>query len=248
MTSDAQAAQSTEMVAIMSNERATPSLVYRALLRSIREGNLMPGAKIPNERDLAQQLGTSRTAVRAALSMMERQGLVDRRVGSGTFLTDEARVIFERMDQTTAGVHEAVPSFVEIVEGRLLFEPAMMHLVATRANEDDITRMEETLARILGSATWRGFKEEIYALHRQMFAATRNRFLMQVMENILTDRRAVSFDGRDSEKFAPEPVRRQTHRELAAIVRALRERNGNLAEELTSDHLMRTLATINIWQ
>ena len=111
MTSDAPATQSTEMAAITSNEQATHSLVYRALLHSIREGNVMPGAKIPNERDLAQQLGTSRTAVRATLSMMERQGLVDRRVGSGTFLPDEARAIFERMDQTSAGVHEAVPSF-----------------------------------------------------------------------------------------------------------------------------------------
>ena len=31
----------------------------------IREGLLVPGAKLPNERDLAQQLNTSRTAVRA---------------------------------------------------------------------------------------------------------------------------------------------------------------------------------------
>ena len=44
---------------------------------------MVPGAKLPNERDLAQQLNTSRTAVRSALAMMDRQGLVLRRVGSG---------------------------------------------------------------------------------------------------------------------------------------------------------------------
>ena len=43
-------------------------------------------------------------------------------------------------------------------------------------------------------------------------------------------------------------ARRQTHKELAAIVDAIAERKPKLAEELTSDHLMRTLATINIWQ
>jgi GntR family transcriptional regulator, transcriptional repressor for pyruvate dehydrogenase complex len=43
-------------------------------------------------------------------------------------------------------------------------------------------------------------------------------------------------------------VRKQTHKDLKMIVVAIAERNGKRAEELVSDHLMRTLATINIWQ
>jgi len=62
------------------------------------------------------------------------------------------------------------------------------------------------------------------------------------------DRRAVLCDGHDTDKPAPELVRRQTHKDLSAIVDAISERNGKRAEELVSDHLMRTLATINIWQ
>jgi DNA-binding GntR family transcriptional regulator len=85
-------------------------------------------------------------------------------------------------------------------------------------------------------------------LHRQIFAATKNTFLMQIMESILADRRAVLFDGKDTEKPAPQPVRRQTHKELCAIVDAIGEQKAGRAEELTADHLMRTLATINIWQ
>ena len=76
---------------IATNERATPSLVYRALLQGIRDGLMVPGAKLPNERDLAQQLNTSRTAVRSALATMERQGLIRRRVGSGTFLISKPK-------------------------------------------------------------------------------------------------------------------------------------------------------------
>ena len=60
-------------------------------------------------------------------------GLVRRRVGSGTFLTDNARDVFDRMDQTSVGTHKSVPSFVEIIEGRLLarvdgssFEPEQL--------------------------------------------------------------------------------------------------------------------------
>jgi DNA-binding FadR family transcriptional regulator len=239
---------SPQLAAIATNERATPSLVYRALLRSIRDGLLVPGAKLPNERDLAQQMNTSRTAVRSALAMMERQGLVLRRVGSGTYLTEDADLVFDRMDQTSVGNHEAVPSFAEIVEGRLLFEPAMMHLVVGRVQEEEILEMRRILELLLEAPTWEDFKEQIYALHRQIFAATRNKFLVQIMASILDDRRAVMFDGRDTDKPAPEPVRQQTHKDLKAIVDAIAARNARQAEELVSDHLMRTLATINIWQ
>ena len=236
------------LVAISTHERATPSLVYRSLLKSIHDRRILPGAKLPNERDLARQLKTSRTAVRSALSMMERQGLVRRRVGSGTYLTEDAHEVFEKMDQTSMASHAAVPSFVEIVEGRLLFEPAMMHLVVNRVEPHELAAMRATLAEILAAPTWREFKERIYALHQLMFKATKNRFLIQIMDDIVADRRAVLFDGKDTDKPTPLPVRRQTHKELAAIVEAIAERKPKLAEELTSDHLMRTLATINIWQ
>jgi DNA-binding FadR family transcriptional regulator len=239
---------SAPQAAIYTNDRATPSLIYRTLLRSIRDGLMVPGAKLPNERDLAAQLNTSRTAVRSALSMMERQGLVHRRVGSGTFLADDAQDIFDRMDQTSAAPHDSVPSFGEIVEGRMLFEPAMMHLVVDRVQDQDIAEMRRQLAEISDAPTWEDFKEAIYALHRAIFAATRNKFLMQIMGSILDDRRAVLFDGHDTDKPAPPPVKQQTHRDLKAIVDAIAERNARRAEELVSDHLMRTLATINIWQ
>jgi GntR family transcriptional regulator, transcriptional repressor for pyruvate dehydrogenase complex len=236
------------LIAISTHDRATPSLVYRSLLKSIRDGHMVPGAKLPNERDLARRLKTSRTAVRSALAMMERQGLIHRRVGSGTFLADDADGFFGRMDQTNAGTHNDVPSFVEIVEGRLLFEPAMMSLVVNRVEEREIEVMRRILEEILAALTWQEFKERIYALHAQIFAATKNKFLIQIMESILEDRRAVLFDGKDTEKPAPLPVRQQTHKELAAIVEAISDRNAREAEALTADHLMRTLATINIWQ
>ena len=237
-----------ELTVIATNDRATPSLVYRSLLRGIKEGLMVPGAKLPNERELALQLKTSRTAVRSALAMMERQGLVHRRVGSGTFLADDARNVFSRMDQTNAANHEAIPSFAEIVEGRLLFEPAMMHLVVTRVDKDEIAEMRRILGEIISAPSWEDFKESIYALHRQMFASTKNRFLVQIMNSILDDRRAVHFDGRDTDKPAPEPVRKQTHKDLQLIVDAIALGDAARAEELVSDHLMRTLATVNIWQ
>ena len=236
------------LAAISASERATPSLVYRSLLKSIHDGRILPGAKLPNERDIARQLNTSRSAVRSALAMMEREGLIRRQVGSGTFLTEDADRVFERMDQTTIAPHSNVPSFVEIIEGRLLFEPAMMHLVVNRVEREEIEAMRETLRGILDAPTWHDFKEQIYALHQLIFGATKNRFLTQIMDDIISDRRAVLFDGKDTDKPAPQSVRQQTFKELSAVVTAIADRKAKRAEELISDHLVRTLATINIWQ
>jgi DNA-binding FadR family transcriptional regulator len=233
---------------IATHSRATPSLVYRLLLRSLHDGHLVPGAKLPNERDLARQLKTSRTAVRAALAMMEGQGLIQRRAGSGTYLADDANDVFARMDQTGVASQQNVPSFVEIIEGRLLFEPAMMDLVVSRVEDGEVQAMRAKLEEIVSAASWRDFKESIYGLHTQIFAATKNRFLSQIMESILADRRAVLFDGTEPEKPAPLPVRHQTWKDLSAIVDAIANRDSRRAQALVSDHLMRTLATINIWQ
>jgi DNA-binding FadR family transcriptional regulator len=236
------------LAVIATNEKATPSLVYRALLKSMQDGSIVPGAKLPNERDLAMQLNTSRTAVRTALSMMEREGLIRRKVGSGTFLTDDADRVFEKMDRITVGSHDKIPSFLEIIEGRLLFEPAMMQLVINRAEPWEIEDMRQNLEELLAAASWREFKESIYALYEKIFSATKNRFLVQIMESIVYDRRAVVFDGKDTDLPPPDGVRQHTYRELGDIVEAIAEAKVKRAQELVTDHLMRTLATINIWQ
>ena len=238
--------RNSDEMTMVSRERATATLVYRAILRSIRDGVLVPGGKLPNERELAQQFDTSRTAVRQALDIMDREGLVHRRVGAGTFLTDNAESVLARMAETQAPAHEHVPSLTEIVEARLLFEPAMMHMVVARATAEDIADLRRLLGVVLEAPTWALFKESIYALHRRIFEATRNRFLLQVMDMIIADRRAVSFDGRGMEKPASPAVRHQTYKDLSVIVDALASQDARLAEGLVNDHLMRTLAVINI--
>src|SRR3974390_2415427 len=78
-----------------------PKLVYRAvkvsrlyeqivqqLEESILKGQLKPGDQLPPERDLAQQFGVSRTAVREAVKALREKGLVEAYTGRGTFITD----------------------------------------------------------------------------------------------------------------------------------------------------------------
>lgn len=65
------------------------SQVASLLRQRIRNGELGPGAKLARELDLAGQLGVSRIPVRHALAILEREGLVRRVHGRGTFVADD---------------------------------------------------------------------------------------------------------------------------------------------------------------
>lgn len=56
----------------------------RDLQRAIANGTHLPGELLPGEHELAERSGVSRSTVRAALHLLERRGLVERRRGAGT--------------------------------------------------------------------------------------------------------------------------------------------------------------------
>ncbi|WP_295557169.1 GntR family transcriptional regulator [uncultured Hyphomicrobium sp.] len=62
--------------------------VRDVLVHRIAEGNWKPGASLPNETLLAQELGISIGTVRKALDIMEDERIVTRRQGRGTFVSD----------------------------------------------------------------------------------------------------------------------------------------------------------------
>ena len=64
--------------------------VRDVLVQRIVVGHWKPGATLPNETQLAQQLGISIGTVRKALDLMEVERIVTRRQGRGTFVNDYA--------------------------------------------------------------------------------------------------------------------------------------------------------------
>lgn len=63
------------------------------LMRLIREGALVPGARLPSERRLAEALTLSRTTVVAAYDALDEAGWVERRPGSGTHVSPTSPVV-----------------------------------------------------------------------------------------------------------------------------------------------------------
>lgn len=65
--------------------------IYLNLKTQIQDGDLLPGASLPSEPELAQQFGVSRITIRQSLGLLEQEGWVSRRHGVGTFVQAKER-------------------------------------------------------------------------------------------------------------------------------------------------------------
>lgn len=65
--------------------------IYLALRELIVSGKLRADAALPGEQALAAEHSVSRVTVRRALAGLEREGLIDRRRGSGTFVIESRK-------------------------------------------------------------------------------------------------------------------------------------------------------------
>ncbi len=62
--------------------------IYRELIREIEEGIYRPGDRLPSEAQLCERFGASRITVAKAIQSLQRDGLVNRRAGSGTYVQE----------------------------------------------------------------------------------------------------------------------------------------------------------------
>jgi len=119
--------------------------IVQQIEASVLDGTLKPGDQLPAERELAQRLGVSRTAVREAVKALREKGLVEAYSGRGTFVTDgtsqAARQSFDLM--VKIGQQEGSPHLAEL---RLILEPGIAALAADRVKDEDLAAMREAVA------------------------------------------------------------------------------------------------------
>ncbi len=174
----------------------TASAIHSALLEEIRKGRHVPGSQLPNERKLAESFGASRQQVRDALLLLNEMGLISRKVGSGTWLSERAPQIIEQLD---ADVDVKTPhehSFLETIEARLVIEPGVAALAARNVSEAHVRLMRDALDAILASGSWLEFKSRIYQFSRAYYVAAGNGFLLRTFDQIVKARMEHKFDGR----------------------------------------------------
>lgn len=131
------------MYKIVRSSRLYEQIVQQ-VEESIHKGAMKPGDQLPPERELAQQFGVSRTAVREAVKALREKGLVEAYPGRGTFITDgtsySMRQSLDRM--LRVGQAEGAGFLAEVRE---ILEPEIVAMAATRADAEDLASMREQI-------------------------------------------------------------------------------------------------------
>ncbi len=207
--------------AVVSIAFGVTERVYREIRDLLRSGDILPGQRLPNERKLAEMKGASRTQVRDALLMLQKEGLVERKIGSGTYLSERAPRIIELVDAAVHVSPERSHGFHETLEARLLIEPAVAARAAEAPTPQFCRDLDAALERILAAPTWLQFKEDIYGFSRLYYVEANNEFLCWTFDQIVAARRMNQFDGGSTQAPVAHLVRKHFHERLSEIADAI---------------------------
>jgi DNA-binding FadR family transcriptional regulator len=201
-------------------------------VNSFADGSIRPGARLPAERELAERFRFSRAAIRDALVIIEAEGHVERRHGSGTYLVG----VRGQVGSTGPKGSSNDVSPAHLMEARLAIEPQFAELVVANATAADFESIDRCNRQTALAATSAEFREWNSRLHQAIAAATRNDFLIQVFR-LVTEAQRDSTWGELSKRPTTPALRREYQREHDAIVATLKSRNVEGARAAIAHHL-----------
>ena len=199
------------------------------LRRRIAGGEYGHGERLPAERWLAESFGVARGTLREALRQLEEGGYVERRPGSGTYVTwvDE---------DTPCAVVEATRP-VDLVDARFALEPHICRLAVLRATTGDFERIGTILDRMEAcGGDIDVFAEADEAFHMTLAEVTGNPMIRWMMVQVCKVRAHTQWARMRVQTLDADMIARY-NREHRAIVDAIRARDPDLAAERMKAHL-----------
>ncbi len=149
----------------------------------IMSGEFAAASKLPKEQDLARRLGLSRNSLREAVRALTLIGVLEPRVGDGTYVTSlEPELLLTGMgfvsDLLTG------PTLLELHQVRRILEPVATGMAASRLDDDDFVALEAFLAEMESAETTQAFIAADEEFHRIIVSASGNSTLASLIQNL----------------------------------------------------------------
>jgi GntR family transcriptional repressor for pyruvate dehydrogenase complex len=228
------AAPATEPTATEEKPRAPR--VFEAICDQIRwqlsTGALRPGDKLPAERELALQTGSSRTAVREALRSLEMAGVIrlHKGVKGGAFIREGDPTVVTRSFGDM--VHLGRISLEDLTESRVILLDAVLRLACERGREQDFDALEQSIDRTEELTRLNRLDErrlQLVNFYRLLAQATRNEVMVIIVDAVTE----ILLGILQRDGAAPRRETVKAHRE---IVQCLRRRDADKASQLMRKH------------
>ncbi len=221
----------------MSYEPIESERLYERIVAQIEQrilrGDLHVGDQLPPERELGEQFGVSRTAVREAVKALRQKGLLETYPGRGTFVTDSTSRAMRHSLNWVVSLGTAHGS-EDLVQVREILEPEIAALAAMHVTTEQLTTLDKavvTMDAALDDAE--AFIEGDLDFHLTLAEATQNDIIPILLDSIidlLREQRKRIFS------TAGGPQRGQTHHKR--ILKAIKQHDPDAAREAMRAHLV----------
>jgi DNA-binding GntR family transcriptional regulator len=172
-----------------------------------------------DERQLASDLGVSRTPVREALAQLEREGFVRSVPRRGIYVVRKTR-----------------SEVIELITAWAALEGMAARLATRHASEDEIAALRQMFATFEGGevqAKLDEYSEVNIEFHQAIIRMSHNQVLIDMAENLFTHMRMIRRKTIGEMDRADRSIRDHIH-----IIEALEARDSNRAEELVRNHAL----------
>jgi DNA-binding FadR family transcriptional regulator len=216
--------------------------------QAIRNGSLRPGARLPNERLVAELSGLSRSTVRVVFGLLEQEGRIVRHVGRGTYVRDTASPV-----PSAAEIWPAAPGTwptpAELMEFRLTCEPPLVELAVLKSTDAQLEHLSSVAEVGRQVRSWRDAETADRRFHEAIFELTGNKLYIELGRRLSSARDSRGWLRLKEGNFSPEKwvVYQQEHE---TIVSALLDRNADAARQALRRHLggVRANAQMVAWE
>lgn len=210
------------------------------LKQYILSGGMRPGERLPSERALSEALGVGRYSVREALKVLEAVGLVESRVGEGTFLTANTGASFGRILGLSLATWGG--TIMEILEARVMIEAESARAAAQHANPEQLSRIEHELRRMQANMHCAPtYLAADMNFHRRIGQASQNAIISQFVCNLI-DLLEAALRETHSDSLPAQAEGGSTHQ---AIYTAIARGDFRAASDLMRQHIQ---FSSEVWQ
>ncbi len=195
---------------------------------------LKPGDRLPPERELCKQFGVGRSSLREALRSLSVMGILDGRIGEGTFVCDNSQYLEKALQW---GFRLDGKKLQDLSETRMMLESQTVYLAAERATVDDVEAIAGALAGMEAALRdWGLFLESDLQFHLLIARATHNSILYSLLE---TTRNHLQewIKGNLSAPSLAGPRAELSLREHHQILMAMRKRDPEGARQAMAAHI-----------
>lgn len=205
-------------------------VVARRIQDIIRDEHIAPGGRLASERDLAKQLNVGRALVREAMIALELGGIVEVRLGSGVYVSEQ--------QDGPAAVQEIGSGPFEILSARRLIESEIAAMAARMATDSAVDAIMNAVNDMERFYSDRKRNEEAdRTFHLAIARATGNTALVQVVEGLWNQRGRLW--SKMDEHFHTDELRHATLADHRRILEAIATRDPAGARRAMRAHLER---------